>query len=70
MRTGKLSGTFDHEPKSAEEIITLLKIDTEVNGSYLSIGINKWETHWRVSALISQVKNSQKQKLFEDLLEK
>ena len=30
--TGKLSGTFDHEPKSAEEIITLLKIDT-----------NKWK---------------------------
>ena len=26
--TGKLSGTFDHEPKSAEEIISLLKIDT------------------------------------------
>ena len=25
--TGKLSGTFDHEPKSAEEIIMLLKID-------------------------------------------
>ncbi len=29
---GKISGTFDHEPKSAEEIIQLLKIDT-----------NKWK---------------------------
>ena len=27
---GKISGTFDHEPKSAEEIIDLLKIDTSV----------------------------------------
>ena len=26
---GKISGTFDHEPKSAEEIILLLKIDTD-----------------------------------------
>jgi hypothetical protein len=66
--TGKLSGTFDHEPKSAEEIITLLKIDT--SKWKLSQYWNKqMGDHWRVSALISQVKNPE-QKLFEDLLEK
>jgi hypothetical protein len=65
--TGKLSGTFDHEPKSAEEIITLLKIDT--NKWKLSQYWNKqMGDHWRVSALISQIKNPE-QKFFENLLE-
>jgi len=64
---GKISGTFDHEPKSAEEIIILLKIDT--NKWKLSQYWNKqMGDHWRVSALISQVKNSET-KLFEKLLE-
>ena len=64
--TGKLSGTFDHEPKSAEEIIILLKIDT---GKWkLSQYWNKqMGDHWRVSALVSQIKNPE-EKLFEDLL--
>ena len=64
--TGKLSGTFNHEPKSAEEIISLLKIDT--NKWKLSQYWNKqMGDHWRVSALISQIKNPE-QKLFENLL--
>ena len=65
--TGKLSGTFNHEPKSAEEIIFLLKIDT--NKWKLSQYWNKqMGDHWRVSALISQIKNPE-QKFFENLLE-
>ena len=64
--TGKLSGTFDHEPKSAEEIIILLKIDTDK--WKLSQYWNKqMGDHWRVSALVSQIKNPE-EKLFEDLL--
>ena len=63
---GKISGTFDHEPKSAEEIILLLKIDTDK--WKLSQYWNKqMGDHWRVSALVSQIKNSE-EKLFEDLL--
>lgn len=64
---GKISGTFDHEPKSAEEIIELLKIDTD--RWKLSQYWNKqMGDHWRVSALISQVKNPE-EKLFKELLE-
>ena len=64
---GKISGTFDHEPKSAEEIIQLLKIDT--NKWKLSQYWNKqMGDHWRVSALVSQIKNSE-EKLFKNLLE-
>lgn len=64
---GKLSGTFDHEPKSAEEIIQLLKIDTD--RWKLSQYWNKqMGDHWRVSALISQIKNPE-EKLFKNLLE-
>ena len=64
---GKLSGTFDHEPKSAEEIIQLLKIDT--NRWKLSQYWNKqMGDHWRVSALVSQIKNPE-EKLFKNLLE-
>ena len=48
---GKISGTFDHEPKSSEEIIKLLKIDT--NKWKLSQYWNKqMGDHWRVSALV------------------
>ena len=64
---GKISGTFDHEPKSAEEIIQLLKIDTD--RWRLSQYWNKqMGDHWRVSALVSQIKNPEEQ-LFKDLLE-
>ena len=63
---GKISGTFDYEPKSAEEIIQLLKIDK--NKWRLSQYWNKqMGDHWRVSALISQIKNSD-EKHFEELL--
>lgn len=63
---GKISGTFDYEPKSAEEIISLLKIDT--NKWKLSQYWNKqMGDHWRVSALVSQIKNLE-EKHFEDLL--
>ena len=62
----KISGTFDNEPKSAEEIINLLKIDTDK--WKLSQYWNKqMGDHWRVSALVSQIKNPE-QKLFESLL--
>ena len=64
--TGKLSGTFDFEPKSAEEIVKLLKIDT--NQWKLSQYWNKqMGDHWRVSALVTKVKDPQDQ-LFEELL--
>ena len=64
--TGEVTGTFDHEPKSSDEIIELLKIDT--TKWKLSQYWNKqMGDHWRVSALISQVKNSETQ-LFEELL--
>jgi len=63
---GTISGTFDHEPKSSEEIIKLLKIDT--NKWKLSQYWNKqMGDHWRVSALVSQIKNPETQ-LFEELL--
>lgn len=52
---GKISGTFDHEPKSPEEIIQLLNIDTNV--WKLSQYWNKqMGNHWRVSALVTKVK--------------
>lgn len=55
--TGKISGTFDHEPKSAKEIISLLKIDTSL--WKLSQYWNKqMGDHWRVSALISKIKET------------
>tara|TARA_R100000734_G_C3308074_1_gene98693 strand:- start:50 stop:1276 length:1227 start_codon:yes stop_codon:yes gene_type:complete len=64
--TGKLSGTFDFEPKSAEEIVKLLKIDTKQ--WKLSQYWNKqMGDHWRVSALVTKVKDPQDQ-LFEELL--
>jgi len=64
---GKISGTFEHEPKSAEEIIQLLKINTDK--WRLSQYWNKqMGDHWRVSALITQIKNPE-EKLFAELLE-
>jgi len=63
---GKISGTFEYEPKSAEEIIQLLKIDTDK--WRLSQYWNKqMGDHWRVSALITQIKNPE-EKLFAELL--
>ena len=64
---GKISGTFDHEPKTAEEIIELLKIDTD--RWRLSQYWNKqMGDHWRVSALVTQNKNPE-EKLFAELVE-
>jgi hypothetical protein len=64
---GKISGTFDHEPKTTEEIIKLLKIDTDK--WRLSQYWNKqMSDHWRVSALVTQIKDPE-QKLFAELLE-
>jgi hypothetical protein len=55
--TGKISGTFSHEPKSPEEIIQLLNIDTTL--WKLSQYWNKqMGDHWRVSALVSRVKET------------
>jgi len=63
---GKLSGTFDHEPKSAEEIIQLLKIDTAV-WKLSSYWNKQMGDHWRVSALVSKIKNNEEKHL-EELL--
>lgn len=55
---GKLSGVCDHEPKSADEIIKLLKIDT--TKWKLSAYWNKqMGDHWRVSALVSLIKKKE-----------
>ena len=65
---GKLSGVFDHEPKSAEEIIKLLKID--ITKWKLSAYWNKqMGDHWRVSALVTQIKEKGEIYL-KELLEK
>ena len=63
---GKLSGTFDYEPKSAEEIIELLKIDTTI-WKLSSYWNKQMGDHWRVSALVSKIKNNE-EKHFEQLL--
>ena len=63
---GKLSGTFDFEPKSPEEIIHLLKIDTSI-WKLSSYWNKQMGDHWRVSALVSKIKNSEERYL-EDLL--
>lgn len=53
--TGKISGTFIYEPKTPDEIIKLLKIDT--NQWKLSQYWNKQMGDcWRVSALITKIK--------------
>ena len=63
----RISGRSTNEAKSAEEIITILNIDT--TKWKLSQYWNKqMGDHWRVSALISQIKNSE-EKLFKNLLE-
>lgn len=59
---GKISGTFNYEPKTPEEIIELLKIDTKK--WKLSQYWNKqMGDHWRVSALVTKLKTEE-----EDLL--
>ncbi len=63
---GKLSGTFDHEPKSPEEIIQLLKINTSI-WKLSSYWNKQMGDHWRVSALISKIKNND-EKHFKELL--
>jgi len=63
---GKLSGTFDHEPKSANEIIKLLKIDTTI-WKLSSYWNKQMGDHWRVSALVTKIKNNE-EKYLEDLL--
>ena len=62
----KISGSFSHEPKSAEEIIKLLKIDT--TKWKLSQYWNKQMSDcWRVSALVTLVKK-EKGSYLEELL--
>ena len=56
---GKISGTFNYEPKTPEEIIELLKIDTKK--WKLSQYWNKqMGDHWRVSALVTKLKTEEK----------
>ena len=62
----KIAGSFSYEPKSAEEIIQLLKIDT--TKWKLSQYWNKQMSDcWRVSALITLIKKEEKSHL-EELL--
>ena len=62
-----ISGTFTNEPKSPEEIITLLNIDT--TQWKLSQYWNKqMGDHWRVSALVTKLKDSS-ETFIQDLLE-
>jgi hypothetical protein len=62
-----ISGTFTNEPKTAEEIIELLNIDTKQ--WKLSQYWNKqMGDHWRVSALVTKLKEADKNNL-EELLE-
>lgn len=62
-----ISGSFTYEPKTAEEIIKLLKIDTKV--WKLSQYWNKqMGDHWRVSALITKIKENSKEDLLVNLL--
>jgi hypothetical protein len=59
-----ISGSFTYEPKTAEEIIKLLKIDTKV--WKLSQYWNKqMGDHWRVSALITKIKENTKESNFK-----
>jgi hypothetical protein len=62
-----ISGTFTNEPKTSEEIIALLNIDTKQ--WKLSQYWNKqMGDHWRVSALVTKLKEADKNNL-EELLE-
>jgi hypothetical protein len=63
----KLSGIFDHEPKSPEEIIDLLNIDT-AEWKLSSYWNKQMGDHWRVSALVTRIKD-QSEKYFKDLLD-
>jgi hypothetical protein len=63
----KLEMIVNVEPKSADEIIKILKINT--NEWRLSSYWNK-QVHngWRISALVTKIKQNNEQKLFENLL--
>ena len=64
----KIEAIVNYEPKSADEIIKILKIDT--NEWRLSSYWNKqMENGWRVSALITKVKEKDEHKLFKNLLD-
>jgi hypothetical protein len=64
----KIEAIVNYEPKSADEIIKILKIDT--NEWRLSSYWNKqMEKGWRVSALITKVKEKDEHKLFKNLLD-
>lgn len=64
---GKLSINSTTEPKSPEEIIKLLNIDTD--DWKLSQYWNKqMGDHWRVSALITKIKKETSENYFENLL--
>ena len=54
---GKLSGLFDYEPKTPEEIIDLLKIDT-TKWKLSSYWNKQMGDHWRVSAMVTRIKNN------------
>ena len=56
--TAKFQGKCDHEPKSAEEIIKILKIDTTV-WKLSSYWNKQMADHWRISALVTRIKNNE-----------
>jgi hypothetical protein len=62
-----IAGTFSTEPKTPEEIIRLLNIDTDI--WKLSQYWNKqMGDHWRVSALVTKIKQNSEEHLLENLL--
>jgi len=66
--TAKYSGLFGIEPKTPEEIMELLKIDTKE--WKLSQYWNKqMGDHWRVSALVTKLKENDEQAIFKNLLD-
>lgn len=53
-----LSASFDNEPKTPEEIIELLKIDT-TQWKLSNYWNKQMSDHWRVSALVTRIKQSE-----------
>ena len=54
---GRLSGLFDHEPRTPEEIIELLKIDT-TKWKLSSYWNKQMADKWRVSAMVTRIKGA------------
>lgn len=65
----KLDALVTFEPKSPDEIIKLLNIDTK-EWKLSSYWNKQVQEGWRISALVTKIKDNDEGKLFEDLLSK